>query len=103
MICVIQHEFDEFNFNVLNSQELLCISDMAAACYCGCKDQLEPEQIELLAAMTAEYSLLDRTMKRKVEQRETQCAYAHAHSYCGSVECDKVRRTGHTPIFFGSA
>ena len=56
MICVIQHEFDEFNFNVLNSQELLCISDMAAACYCGCKDQLEPEQIELLAAMTAEYS-----------------------------------------------
>ena len=50
MICVIQHEFDEFN--VLNSQELLCISDMAAACYCGCKDQLEPVQIELLAAMT---------------------------------------------------
>ena len=50
MICLIQHEFDEFN--VLNSQELLCISDMAAACYCGCKDQLEPEQIELLAAMT---------------------------------------------------
>ena len=50
MICAIQHEFDEFN--VLNSQELLCISDMAAACYCGCKDQLEPEPIELLAAMT---------------------------------------------------
>ena len=50
MICVIQHEFDEFN--VLNSQELLCISDMAAACYCGCNEQLEPEQIELLAAMT---------------------------------------------------
>ena len=52
MICVIQNEFDEFNFNILNSQELLCISDMAAACYCGCKEQLEPEQIELLAAMT---------------------------------------------------
>ena len=50
MICVIQHEFDEFN--VLNRQELLCISDMAAAYYCGCKEQLEPEQIELLAAMT---------------------------------------------------
>jgi hypothetical protein len=50
MICVIQHEFDEFN--VLNSQELLRISDMAAACYCGCNEQLEPEQIELLAAMT---------------------------------------------------
>ena len=94
MICVIQHEFDEFN--VLNSQELLCISDMAAACYCGCKDQLEPEQIELLAAMTAEYSLLDSTMKRKVEQRETQRAYAHARSHSGSEECYKVRRTGHT-------
>jgi hypothetical protein len=42
-------------------------------------------------------------MKRKVEQRETQRAYATAHSYTGSVECDKVRRTGHTPILFGSA
>ena len=52
MLCVIQHEFDEFNFNVLDSQELLRISDMAAACYCGCNEQLEPEQIELLAAMT---------------------------------------------------
>ena len=52
MICVIQHEFDEFNFNVLNSQELLCISDMPASYYCGCKEQLEPVQIELLAAMT---------------------------------------------------
>ena len=50
MICVIKHEFDEFN--VLNSQELLRISDMTAACYCACKEQLEPEQIELLAAMT---------------------------------------------------
>jgi hypothetical protein len=50
MICVIQHEFDEFN--VLNNQELPCTSDMAAGCYCGCKEQLEPEQIELLAAMT---------------------------------------------------
>jgi hypothetical protein len=50
MICVIQDEFDELN--VLNSQELLCTSDMAAACYCACKEQLEPEQIELLAAMT---------------------------------------------------
>jgi len=50
MICVIQHEFDEFN--VQNSQELLYISDMAAGCYCACKEQLEPEQIELLAAMT---------------------------------------------------
>ena len=50
MICVIQHEFDEFN--VLNSQELLCISDMPASYYCGCKEQLEPVQIELLAAMT---------------------------------------------------
>ena len=103
MICVIQHEFDEFNFNVLNSQELLCISDMAAACYCGCKDQLEPEQIELLAAMTAEYSLVDSTMKRTVEQRETQRAYAHARSHSGSEECDKVRRTGQNPVFCGSA
>ena len=86
MLCVIQHEFDEFNFNVLNSQELLCISDMSASCYCACKDQLGPEQIELLAAMTAEYSLLDSTMKRKVEQRETQRAYAHARSHSGSEE-----------------
>ena len=27
-------------------------SDTAAPCYCGCEEQLEPEQIELLAAMT---------------------------------------------------
>ena len=82
--------------SVLNSQELLCISDMTAACYCGGKDQLEPEQIELLAAMTAEYSLLDSTMKRKVEQRETQRAYAHARLHSGSEECYKERRTDHT-------
>ena len=42
-------------------------------------------------------------MKRKVAQRETQCAHAHARSNSGSEECDKVRRTGQTPIFFGSA
>ena len=41
-------------------------------------------------------------MKRKVEQRETQRAYVHARSYCVSVECDKVRRTGQTPISCGS-
>ena len=35
-------------------------------------------------------------MKRKVAQRRTQCAYAHARSHSGSEECDKVRRTGHT-------
>ena len=35
-------------------------------------------------------------MKRKVPQRRTQCAYAHARSHSGSEECDKVRRTGHT-------
>ena len=35
-------------------------------------------------------------MKRKVAQRETQCAYAHARSNSGSEECEKVRRTGHT-------
>ena len=36
------------------------------------------------------------TMKRKVAQRETQRAYAHARSYSGSEQCYKVRRTGHT-------
>ena len=35
-------------------------------------------------------------LKRKVAQRRTQCAYAHARSHSGSEECDKVRRTGHT-------
>ena len=25
---------------------------LAGACYCGCVEQMEPEQIELLAAMT---------------------------------------------------
>ena len=30
----------------------LCTSDTAAACYCECLEQLEPETIELLAAMT---------------------------------------------------
>ena len=33
------------------------------------------------------------TMKRKVAQRETQCAYAHARSKSGSVDYEKVRRT----------
>jgi hypothetical protein len=80
---VIQHEVIQYDLR-------------DPACYCCCKDQLEPEQIELLAAMTAEYSLLDSTMKRKVEQRETQRAYAHARSHSGSEECYKVRRTGHT-------
>ena len=42
-------------------------------------------------------------MKRKVEQRETRRAYAHPRSCSASEECDKVRRTGHTPIFCGSA
>ena len=36
------------------------------------------------------------TMTRKVEQRETRRAYAHARSYSGSEHCYKVRRTGHT-------
>ena len=36
------------------------------------------------------------TMKRKVAQRRTQCAYAHARSHSGSEQCYKVRRTGHT-------
>ena len=27
---------------------------LVAACYCGCVEQMEPEQIELLAAMTSE-------------------------------------------------
>jgi hypothetical protein len=35
-------------------------------------------------------------MKRKVAQRRTQCAYAHARLHSGSEEYDKVRRTGHT-------
>jgi hypothetical protein len=29
-----------------------CTSDTIAACSCGCLEQLEPDQIELLAAMT---------------------------------------------------
>ena len=33
-------------------RQALCTSDTAAACYCGCLEQLEPETIELLAAMT---------------------------------------------------
>ena len=36
------------------------------------------------------------TMKRKVAQRETRRAYAHARSHSGSEQCYKVRRTGHT-------
>jgi hypothetical protein len=43
------------------------------------------------------------TMKRKVAQRETQRAYAHASSCSAAEECDKVRRTGQNPIFCGSA
>ena len=43
------------------------------------------------------------TMKRKVAQRETQRAYPHARLKLGSVECNKVRRTGQTPISSGSA
>ena len=35
-------------------------------------------------------------MKRKVAQRETRRAYAHARSYSGSEQCYKVRRIGHT-------
>ena len=34
------------------ARQALCTSDTAAACYCGCLEQLEPETIELLAAMT---------------------------------------------------
>ena len=30
----------------------LCTCDTAATCFCGCLEQLEPEQIELLAVMT---------------------------------------------------
>ena len=36
----------------LPSLQALYTSDTAAPCYCGCEEQLEPEQIELLAAMT---------------------------------------------------
>jgi hypothetical protein len=35
-------------------------------------------------------------MNRKVAQRRTQCAYAHARLHSGSEEYDKVLRTGHT-------
>ena len=37
---------------LLPARQALCTSDTAAACYCGCLEQLEPETIELLAAMT---------------------------------------------------
>ena len=37
---------------LLPALQALCTSDTAAACYCGCPEQLEPETIELLAAMT---------------------------------------------------
>jgi hypothetical protein len=40
-------------------------------------------------------------MKRKVAQRETQRAYAHARSYSGSEQCYKMRRTGHTSCSAG--
>ena len=40
-------------------------------------------------------------MKRKVGQRETQRAYAHARSCSASEESDKVRRTGYTPSCCG--
>ena len=46
----------------------------------------------------------ERERERESErERETQRAYAHARLKLDSVECDKVRRTGHTPISSGSA
>ena len=37
---------------LLPALQALCTSDTAAACYCGCLEQLEPETIELLSTMT---------------------------------------------------
>jgi hypothetical protein len=37
---------------LLSALQALCTSDTAAACYCGCLEQLEPATFELLAAMT---------------------------------------------------
>ena len=36
---------------LLPALQVPCTSDTALACHCGCLEQLEPEMIELLAAM----------------------------------------------------
>ena len=37
---------------LLPALQALCTSDTAAACYCVCLEQVEPETIELLSTMT---------------------------------------------------
>ena len=43
---------DEQRMGKGEGAKALCTCDTAATCCCGCLEQLEPEQIELLAVMT---------------------------------------------------
>ena len=43
---------DEQRMGKWDGAKALCTHDTDATCFCGCLEQLEPEQIELLAVMT---------------------------------------------------